>query len=52
MKNPNGYGRVKHLSGSRKNPFDFVVADHGKQIILVAFWAPVIVKHALGNAIG
>ena len=33
MKNPNGYGCVKHLSGSRSNPFAFVVTDHGKQIV-------------------
>lgn len=33
MKNPNGYGCVKHLSGSRRNPFAFVVTDHGKQIV-------------------
>lgn len=33
MKNPNGYGCVKHLSGSRRNPFAFVVTDRGKQIV-------------------
>lgn len=33
MKNPNGYGCVKHLSGSRRKPFAFVVTDHGKQIV-------------------
>lgn len=33
MKNPNGYGCIKHLSGSRRNPFAFVVTDHGKQIV-------------------
>lgn len=33
MKNPNGYGCVKHLSGSRRNPFAFVVTDHRKQIV-------------------
>lgn len=33
MKNPNGYGCVKHLSGSRRNPFAFVVTDHGKQVV-------------------
>lgn len=33
MKNPNGYGCVKHLSGSRRNPFAFVVTDCGKQIV-------------------
>lgn len=33
MKNPNGYGCIKHLSGSRRNPFAFVVTDCGKQIV-------------------
>lgn len=33
MKNPNGYGCVKHLSGSRRNPFAFIVTDCGKQIV-------------------
>ena len=31
MKNPNGYGCVKHLSGSRRNPWAFVVTENGKQ---------------------
>lgn len=31
MKNPNGYGCIKHLSGSRRKPFVFVVTEHGKQ---------------------
>lgn len=33
MKDPNGYGCVKHLSGSRRNPFAFVVTGHRKQIV-------------------
>lgn len=31
MKNPNGYGCIKHLSGSRRNPWVFVVTENGKQ---------------------
>ena len=31
MKNPNGYGCIKHLSGSRRNPWAFVVTEGGKQ---------------------
>ena len=31
MKNPNGYGCIKHLSGSRRHPWAFVVSEHGKQ---------------------
>ena len=31
MKNPNGYGCIKHLSGSRRNPWVFVVTEQGKQ---------------------
>lgn len=31
MKNPNGYGCLKHLSGSRRNPWAFVVTENGKQ---------------------
>lgn len=31
MKNPNGYGCIKHLSGSRRNPWAFVVTENGKQ---------------------
>lgn len=31
MKNPNGYGCIKHLSGSRRKPFVFVVTEAGKQ---------------------
>lgn len=30
MENPNGYGCVKHLNGSQRNPFTFVVTDCGK----------------------
>lgn len=31
MKNPNGYGCIKHLSGSRRNPWAFVVTENRKQ---------------------
>ena len=31
MKNPNGYGTIKKLSGSRRNPWVFVVTESGKQ---------------------
>ena len=31
MKNPNGFGCIKHLSGSRRNPWEFVVTEGGKQ---------------------
>lgn len=31
MKNPNGYGCIKHLSGPRRNPWVFVVTENGKQ---------------------
>lgn len=31
MKNPNGYGTIKKLSGSRRRPFVFMVSINGKQ---------------------
>lgn len=31
MRNPNGYGCIKRLSGRRRRPFVFVVSDHGRQ---------------------
>ena len=31
MKNPNGYGCIKLLSGSRRRPFVFMVSINGKQ---------------------
>lgn len=31
MKNPNGYGCIKLLSGSRRRPYCFVVSQQGKQ---------------------
>lgn len=31
MRNPNGYGCVKKLSGNRRRPYVFVVTDNGKQ---------------------
>ena len=31
MKNPNGYGTIKKLSGSRRRPFVFMVSMNGKQ---------------------
>lgn len=31
MRNPNGYGCIKHLSGRRRRPFVFVVTDAGRQ---------------------
>lgn len=31
MRNPNGYGCIKKLSGRRRRPFAFVVSDHGRQ---------------------
>lgn len=31
MKNPNGYGTIKKLSGARRRPFVFVVSINGKQ---------------------
>ena len=31
MRNPNGYGCIKHLSGHRRRPFVFVVTDEGRQ---------------------
>lgn len=31
MKNPNGYGTIKKLSGSRRRPFVFMVSVNGKQ---------------------
>ena len=31
MKNPNGYGTIKKLSGNRRRPFVFVVTENGKQ---------------------
>lgn len=31
MRNPNGYGCIKKLSGQRRRPFAFVVSENGKQ---------------------
>ena len=31
MRNPNGYGCIKHLSGRRRRPFVFVVTEAGRQ---------------------
>lgn len=31
MKNPNGYGCIKELSGSRRRPYAFVISQGGKQ---------------------
>lgn len=31
MKNPNGYGTIKKLSGSRRRPFVFMISVNGKQ---------------------
>lgn len=31
MKNPNGYGTIKKLSGNRRRPFVFMVSINGKQ---------------------
>lgn len=31
MRNPNGYGCIKKLSGHRRRPFAFVVSENGKQ---------------------
>ena len=31
MKNPNGYGTIKKLSGSRRRPFVFMISVDGKQ---------------------
>lgn len=33
MRNPNGYGCIKHLSGRRRRPFVFVVSKDGRLII-------------------
>lgn len=37
MRNPNGYGCIKKLSGKRRRPFAFVVSEHGKQRIVQYF---------------
>lgn len=34
MKNPNGYGTIKKLSGNRRRPFAFVVTDGGARRIV------------------
>ena len=31
MKNPNGYGTIKKLSGSRRRPFVFMISVNSKQ---------------------
>lgn len=31
MKNPNGYGTIKKLSGTRRRPFVFMISVNGKQ---------------------
>ena len=37
MRNPNGYGCIKKLSGKRRRPFAFVVSEKGKQKIIEYF---------------
>ena len=37
MKNPNGYGCIKKLSGNRRRPYIFVVSEQGKQRVIGAF---------------
>ena len=37
MKNPNGYGTIKLLSGSRRKPFVFMITVNGKQKALGYF---------------
>ena len=37
MKNPNGYGCIKLLSGSRRRPYCFVVSQQGKQKVMGYF---------------
>lgn len=37
MRNPNGYGCIKKLSGQRRRPFAFVVSKNGKQRIVEYF---------------
>lgn len=37
MRNPNGYGCIKKLSGQRRRPFAFVVSENGTQRIIEYF---------------
>ena len=37
MRNPNGYGCIKKLSGKRRRPFAFIVSEHGKQKVVEYF---------------
>ena len=37
MKNPNGYGCIKKLSGNRRRPYIFVISEAGKQRVIGAF---------------
>lgn len=34
MRNPNGYGSVKKLSGNRRRPYIFVVSETGKRRVV------------------
>lgn len=34
MRNPNGYGSVKKLSGNRRRPYVFVVSEAGKRRVI------------------
>lgn len=36
MKNPNGYWCIKHLSGSRRNPWAFVATENGSGVLSTA----------------
>lgn len=36
MKNPNGYGCIKKLSGNRRRPYVFVISESGKQRVMTA----------------
>ena len=50
MKNPNGYGCIKLLSGSRRRPYCFVVSQQGKQKVIGYFELAILLsafKHGL-----
>lgn len=37
MKNPNGYGCIRLMSGSRRRPYAFIATVEGKQHYIAAF---------------
>lgn len=44
MRNPNGYGTIKLMSGNRRRPYGFLVSIDGKQRLIESFETAVEAK--------